>query len=79
MAELTTPDLVLAGHPNYGLAEITVETVIRAGLSVKFNPEEGERGHVMICGGLPPSKSRELSRASRVLIPPNIEGDATDA
>lgn len=72
LAELTSPEEVLAGHPDYGLAEITVGAALTAGFSIIFDPKEGEPGHVLICGEFPPTKSRELSRLSRVLIAPKI-------
>lgn len=74
LAELTSPEAVLANHADYGLAEITVEAVIQAGLDVIFDPREGQPGHVKIVGEIKRSKARELSRsrACTVRIPPTI-------
>lgn len=74
LAALTSPEEVLAQAPdaNFGLAEISVEDVIRLGFSVKFDPRQGEPGHVIICGNFSKPNCRRLSRASRTIKEPTI-------
>lgn len=74
LAELASAEEVLTDHANFGLAEISVETVIQKGLRVIFDPKENQPGHVEIVGQvkIKQIKARELSRACTVLISPTI-------
>jgi len=72
LASLTSSEDVLKGHDNFGLAEITVEEVIAAGFTVKYEPKKGDPGHCVIYGQFSDGNCRKLSRASKVLVAPNL-------
>lgn len=74
LAEVTTPDDVLAGFERFGLAEVPVKAVTEAGLSVRYDPIENMPGHVIIEGNnlSRPSTWRKLKQAATLVREPTI-------
>ncbi len=72
LADEISPEDVLAGHPHFGLAEISIPDIIQAGLTVTYCPEDGNPGHVLISGNLSSRKRKDLAAASVTLKAPEL-------
>jgi len=75
LEELTTEAAVLMGHPDFGLARISVGAIIQMGLSVIFDPNPNgtdDPAHVQIIGDITAGVSRKLSRVAATIKAPNI-------
>lgn len=50
LAQLTTPDQTLAGHPGFGLGAIKVGELRKLGFTVRRDPTPGNEAHCLIEG-----------------------------
>lgn len=62
---------ILDGHEGYGLCEIDVDSLVREGLEVRYEPSEQEGpAHVAVRGRFTEGVRHRLACAARVVVEP---------
>jgi len=71
-SEVTGPEVLLAGHPGYGVAGLIAGWVRSCGQIIVRQPEAGNPGHAHVVGDKPKGVRKRLRNGASIVVPPDV-------